>query len=72
MASRRLNIQQRKEIFYDLVDTQDSLVPMDVRKSYEIVTQKHSITISQLRQIENEGLEKQWPPLNEPAYTTTT
>jgi hypothetical protein len=65
MASKRLSIQQRKEIFQDLVETQDSLNPLSVRKSYEIVTEKHEITDAQLRQIENEGIEKQWPPLNE-------
>ncbi len=68
MPSKRLTVQQRREIFQNLVDTQDSL-PLNVRKSYEIVTERYSITESQLRQIENEGLEKQWPPLNEPPKT---
>ncbi len=65
MASKRLSIQQRREIFQDLVEIQDSLIPLSVRKSYEIVTEKHEISDAQLRQIENEGIEKQWPPLNE-------
>src|SRR5262249_53659212 len=65
MASKRLSIQQRREIFQDLVEIQDSLIPVNVRKSYEIVTEKYEITEAQLRQIENEGIEKQWPPLNE-------
>jgi hypothetical protein len=65
MAAKRLSIQQRREIFQDLVEIQDSLIPVNVRKSYEIVTEKYEISEAQLRQIENEGIEKQWPPLNE-------
>ncbi len=65
MASKRLTVAQRREIFQALVDTQDEM-PLKVRESYKIVTDKFSITDSQLRQIENEGIDKQWPPLNEP------
>jgi hypothetical protein len=68
MASRRLTIQQRREIFQDLVATQDTM-PMQVRQSYEVITEKHAISKAQLKQIENEGLEKQWPPLEETAAT---
>ena len=38
---------------------------MPVRRSYQIVTEKYDITDVQLRQIEDEGLDKEWPPLNE-------
>ena len=64
MASRRLTIQQRREIFQDLVQTQDSM-PLQVKQSYDLVTERHEISKAQLKQIENEGLEKQWPPLDE-------
>lgn len=63
MPAKRLTIQQRKEIFHDLVATQDSV--HNVRKSYEMVTEKFEITENQLRQIEDEGLDKEWPPLSE-------
>ncbi len=63
MPTKRLTLQQRRDIFRDLVATQD--LGMPVRKSYEIVTGRHEITDAQLRQIEDEGLEKEWPPLNE-------
>ena len=43
MASKRLTIPQRKEIFQDLVATQDSI--HNVRKSYEVVTEKFEITV---------------------------
>jgi hypothetical protein len=63
MRAKRLTLQQRQEIFKDLVMTQD--VVTNVRKSYQIVTEKFEITDAQLRQIEDEGLDKEWPPLSE-------
>lgn len=63
MASKRLTIPQRKEIFQALVDAQDTL--HNVRKSYEEITERFQITENQLKQIEDEGLDKEWPPLAE-------
>jgi hypothetical protein len=63
MRAKRLTLQQRQEIFKDLVMTQD--VVTNVRKSYQLVTEKFEITDAQLRQIEDEGLDKEWPPLSE-------
>jgi hypothetical protein len=63
MASKRLTIPQRKEIFHALVAAQDMV--HNVRKSYEMITEKYEITESQLKQIEDEGLDKEWPPLCE-------
>lgn len=63
MPAKRLTLQQRRDIFKDLVATQD--LGTAVRRSYEIVTERHEISDAQLKQIEEEGLEKEWPPLNE-------
>lgn len=63
MSAKRLTLQQRQEIFYDLVMTQD--VVANVPRSRQIVTEKFEISEAQLRQIENEGLEKEWPPLSD-------
>jgi hypothetical protein len=63
MRAKRLTLQQRQEIFYDLVMTQD--VVLNVPRSRQIVTEKFDITEAQLRQIEDEGLDKEWPPLSE-------
>ena len=63
MRPKRLTMQQRQEIFHALVSTQD--VVLNVRKSYQVVTEKFEISEAQLRQIEDEGLEKEWPPLSE-------
>jgi hypothetical protein len=66
MPSKRLTVQQKQQIFHDLVTTQDVIA--NVRKSYELVTEKFGVTEAQLRQIEEEGIDKQWPPLeDEPA-----
>jgi DNA-directed RNA polymerase sigma subunit (sigma70/sigma32) len=64
MRTKRLTIQQRQEIFRALVNTQD-LGLMTVPQSREHVSKEFEITDAQLRQIEEEGLEKEWPPLNE-------
>jgi crotonobetainyl-CoA:carnitine CoA-transferase CaiB-like acyl-CoA transferase len=61
---RRLSTEEKKEIFSDLVATQDAVV--NVRKSYEMVTERFSISEEQLRAIEEEGLDNEWPPLSEP------
>jgi len=61
---RRLTTEEKMEIFSHLVATQDSV--QNVRKSYEVVTEHFSITEEQLRAVEEEGLEHEWPPLGEP------
>lgn len=66
--SKRLNTQQRKEIFLNLVETQDLV--HNVRKSYDVVTERYDISEEQLREIEEEGLDNEWPPLSEAATTS--
>ena len=51
----------RKEIFLALVDAQDH--EMEVAQSRRLVGQRFGISESQVRQIEREGLQRQWPPL---------
>ncbi len=53
MRAKRFTIQQRQEIFHELVITQDTVG--NVRKSYEILTDKYQINDEQLRQIEDEA-----------------
>jgi hypothetical protein len=62
---KRLPVEKRMEIFLHLVQTQDSV--RSVRKSYEAVTESHEISEEQLKQIEQEGLDNEWPPLSEVA-----
>ena len=63
-TGRRLSTEEKKEIFSHLVATQDAV--NNVRKSYEVVTEQFSISEDQLREIEEEGLDNEWPPLSEP------
>jgi len=69
MRTRRLTTKQRQEIFHALVATQD-LGMMTVPESVQHICKQFDITEAQLRQIEDEGIEKEWPPLNEAAQPT--
>jgi len=51
----------RKEIFLALVNAQDHA--MDVAQSRQLVVQRFGVSESQVRSIEREGLDHQWPPL---------
>jgi hypothetical protein len=64
MRAKRLTTQQRQEIFHTLVATQD-LGIMTVSQSVQHVIKQFEITEAQLRQIEDEGIDKEWPPLDE-------
>ena len=64
MRAKRLTENQRQEIFRVLVTTQD-LGLMTVPESRQHVGKQFEITEAQVRQIEDEGLDKEWPPLNE-------
>ena len=70
MRTKRLTMQQRQEIFRDLVLTQD--VVANVPRSRQIITERYDITEQQLRAIEDEGLEKEWPPLSEEVVEKVT
>jgi hypothetical protein len=56
-----LNLERRKEIFLALVEAQDQ--PMSVVQSRKPVGERFDLDDRQMRQIEEEGLEKEWPLL---------
>jgi hypothetical protein len=64
MRAKRLTLQQRREIFAALVNLQD-LATMSVPETRQTVIKQYKITDVQLRQIEEEGVDKEWPPLND-------
>ncbi len=64
MAARRVNEKTRQEIFRKLVVTQDMGI-MSVADSRSTICKEFDISDELLRQIEEEGLEAEWPPLNE-------
>jgi len=56
----------RRTIFAELVALQDAR--LSVRDSRRHVREKYSLTDAQLRRIEEEGCDEEWPPLG-PADT---
>jgi hypothetical protein len=68
MRTRRLTTPQKQEIFQDLVLTQDMVT--DVPRSKQIIVGKYEISEEQLRLIEEEGLDNEWPPLSEAPQKT--
>jgi hypothetical protein len=51
----------RMEIFQALVEAQDQ--EMGVARSRKVIAERFAISESQLKEIEQEGLDRQWPPL---------
>lgn len=58
---QELNESLRREIFLALVDAQDHEI--DVAQSRNLMVQRFGVSESQVRQIEREGMDNQWPPL---------
>jgi hypothetical protein len=57
-----LSETRRKEIFLALVDAQDQ--KMDVAQSRKLMVERFGITEKEVRQIERDGVDNQWPPLD--------
>jgi len=53
--------ERRKEVFAALVEAQDQA--MSVSQSRQLVAQRFGLSDAQIRQIEREGMDQQWPPL---------
>jgi hypothetical protein len=53
--------ERRKEIFMALVDAQDH--ELSVSQSRQMIAKRFSVSEDQVRKIEREGLDQQWPPL---------
>ena len=60
-SEEHLSEPRRKEIFLALVDAQDH--DLSVSQSRQLVAERFGVSESQVRLIEREGLERQWPPL---------
>jgi len=59
--SEDLPEERRREIFLALVDAQDH--EMTVPQSREAVASRFGVSEGQVRKIEREGLDNNWPPL---------
>ncbi|HMC89515.1 MAG: hypothetical protein E6K70_08380 [Planctomycetota bacterium] len=53
--------ERRKEIFLALVDAQDN--EMTVAQSRKAIAQRFRLDEGQVREIEREGIDNNWPPL---------
>jgi hypothetical protein len=53
---------RRKKIFLALVNAQDQ--KLDVAQSRKLVAERFSVTESEIRDIERDGVDNQWPPLD--------
>ena len=61
MSDQPLPEWRRKEIFLALVEAQDGGVsPAESRKA---VARRFGVSEGQVQQVEQEGLDKEWPPL---------
>lgn len=61
-SDQQLSETRRKEIFLALVDAQDHEV--DVAHSRRLMVERFGVSDSQVRDIEREGMDNQWPPLD--------
>jgi hypothetical protein len=52
---------RRKEVFAALVEAQDQA--MSVAQSRKLIAERFDLTEADVRQIEREGMDQQWPPL---------
>jgi hypothetical protein len=60
-AEDLLTEDRRKEIFLALVEAQDR--EMGVAQSRRLIAERFGVSEQQIRDIEREGLDRQWPPL---------
>lgn len=60
MTEQALSEDRRREIFVAVVEAQDQ---MTVAQSRKLIAERFGISESQVRNIEREGIDQQWPPL---------
>jgi hypothetical protein len=61
MPEQRLSEMERKEVFLALVEAQDRMTT--VAASRKDILKRFGLTDREVRQIEQEGLDNEWPPL---------
>lgn len=60
-GEKEITEHRRKEIFRALVDAQDQ--KLGVSQSRKLIAKRFGMSEGQIRRIEEEGLDRQWPPL---------
>lgn len=61
MNQEPISVARRKEIFFALVDAQDRA--KTVSDSRKLMAKRFGVTDAEIKQIEREGLDNEWPPL---------
>ena len=61
MTDKILSLERRQEVFAALVDAQDNGLP--VPQSRQLISERFGISEGEVRLIEREGLDNNWPPL---------
>jgi hypothetical protein len=65
--SKRITVTERRAIFQAIVRAQDK--GQSVSESRQQVSSRFHVTEYTLRKIEDEGIARQWPPLDEEAVS---
>ena len=60
-ASKQLSLDQRMELFKALVEAQDQ--ELGTARSRQLIATRFGVEESEVRRIEEEGLQEEWPPL---------
>lgn len=66
--SKRITVAERRTIFHALVRAQDN--GQSVTESRQHVSKRFHVTEYTLKKIEDEGIARQWPPLDQEAFVT--
>jgi hypothetical protein len=61
MQAGPLPEQTRREIFAALIEAQDQ--GTDVAESRQVVAARFGVSVQDVRDVEREGMDKDWPPL---------
>ena len=60
-ASKQLTLDQRMQLFKELVEAQDQ--ELGTARSRQLIATRFGVEESEVRRIEEEGLQEEWPPL---------
>jgi hypothetical protein len=63
MPSKRIPIDKKRQIFAELVELQDK--GFSPRESKQMLANKYIITLWVIQHIEDEGIDREWPPLGD-------
>jgi hypothetical protein len=61
-SDKQMPLEQRMELFKALVEVQDQ--ELGTVRSRKLIAERYGIGENEVRRIEEEGLEGEWPPLS--------